>query len=153
MIDCLRLPVLIVAGISLALFCSCDRSDQRATPKPRKEEKVAPPLAPRFKAACTKIVEGKYDEAAADFAQINVENDPSQPLFDWIMVQEGLALMLAGKDADARELFGKLDDAGLFSNDEDDRKLAKFFVGLAHSLRNEEPIPLDVDKCLRPVFV
>ena len=143
MIDCLRLPVLIVAGISLALFCSCDRSDQRATPKPRKEEKVAPPLAPRFKAACTKIVEGKYDEAAADFAQINVENDPSQPLFDWIMVQEGLALMLAGKDADARELFGKLDDAGLFSNDEDDRKLAKFFVGLAHSLRNEEPIPLD----------
>ena len=141
------LPVIICAGISLALLCSCDRNDQaRNTPPPRKVEKVAPPLAPRFKDACSKIVAGKYDEAAAAFAQINVENDPSQPLFDWIMVHEGLALMLAGKDTEARELFGKLEDAGLFSKEEDDRKLAKFFVSLSHSLRNEEPIPVDAAK-------
>ena len=140
------LPVLALAGISMALFSSCDRNDQRATPPPKKVQKVAPPLAPRFKDACSKITAGKYDEAADAFAQINVENDPSQPLYDWIMVHQGLALMLAGKDKEARELFGKLEDAGLFSNDEDDRKLAKFFVGLGHLLRNEEPIPVDAEK-------
>jgi hypothetical protein len=62
------------------------------------------------------------------------------------MVQQGLALMLAGKDEEARALFGKLEDAGLFSNDEDDRKLAKFFVSLGHSLRTEDPIPMDTEK-------
>jgi hypothetical protein len=142
------LSVMLFAGLALAaLLCSCDRNDQaRATPPPSKKKAVAPPLAPRFKEACSKIVAGKYDEAAAAFAQMNVENDPSQPLFDWIMVQQGLALMLAGKDAEARELFGKLEDAGLFSNDEDDRKLAKFFVSLSHSLRNAEPVPVDAVK-------
>ena len=138
---------MVIAGVSLQLLCSCDRHDQaQATPPPVKKKAVAPPLAPRFKDACSQIVAGKYDEAAAAFAQMNVENDPSQPLYDWIMVQQGLALMLGGKDADARELFGKLEDAGLFSNDEDDRKLAKFFVDLSHSLRNEEPIPVEVAK-------
>jgi tetratricopeptide (TPR) repeat protein len=143
----LGLSVMVFAGVAMAaLLCSCDRNDQaRATPPP-KQKAVAPPLAPRFKAACSKIIAGKYDEAAADFAQINVENDPSQPLYDWIMVQQGLALMLAGKDDEARKLFGKLEDAGPFSTEEDDRKLAKFFVSLSHSLRNEEPIPVDAGK-------
>ena len=94
----------------------------------------------------TLINAGQYDEAAEAFAQINVENDPSQPLFNWIIVQQGLALMMGGKDEEARTLFGKLEDAGMFSNEDDDKKVAKFFIALGHSLRTEDPIPADAAK-------
>ena len=143
-----RIHILLAcaAAIPLLLLCSCDqRPKAAATPAPTKQ-KVAPPLAPRFKAACDKTAAGKYEEAADAFAQINAENDPSQPLYNWILVHRGLALMMGGKDEDARALFGKLEDAGMFSTDADDKKLAKFFVDLGHTLRTEDPIPVDAAK-------
>ena len=124
-----RIPLACAAAIPLLLLCSCDQKP-KATATPAPQKKIAPPLAPRFKAACDKTAAGKYDEAAEAFAQINAENDPSQPLYNWIQVHRGLALMMSGKDEEARALFGKLEDAGLFSTEADDKKLAKFFVDL-----------------------
>jgi tetratricopeptide (TPR) repeat protein len=103
----------------------------------------------KFFEARDRIVEGKYDEAAALLTSIDKDTAP-QPTRNWITMQNGLARLLAGKLPEAQAEFAKVEKRGLYSRDPREEKRARFFVETARLAASAEPLPSDVAKNYDP---
>ncbi len=90
-------------------------------------------LEPDFKAAREMLVAGKLDEAAKALDELETRKPP-QPLLNWITLHRGLALLLAGKEPDARTVFATIEERGPFSHDPGEEKMSGFFTDTAHQL-------------------
>ena len=86
-------------------------------------------------------MEGKFAEAATGFHELGAEPKIRQPLLNWINMLEGMALLLEGREAEARKAFGQVAARGPFSEKEEDAVMAKFFVDTSLQLSGEKAIP------------
>src|SRR5258708_6161764 len=96
-------PLLLGLG---SLLVSCDQKpkpDAAATPAAQKTKKksLGSPDT-RFTEARPQMIDGQFAEAAASLGETATEPKIRQPLLNWIEFHQGLALLLAGKEADAR---------------------------------------------------
>ena len=97
-------------------------------------------LERRYQQARRQLVEGKYDAAATSFTQLAADAQNRQPLLNWIRMHAGVAALLQGKMAPAREMFLQVERGGAFSNAKEDAALTSFFVDSARTLAAAEPI-------------
>jgi hypothetical protein len=125
---------------------ACDEKPRAKAPSAVKKTKsnVSPDAV--LKDARVQILAGNFTEAAAALKEVQNEPDIRQPLLNWIAFHEGMAWMLAGQDKEANEVFGRVEDRGLFSQHPKDELEANFFVNVAHLLRGKDPISADVAK-------
>ena len=131
----------VVPPVLLGMLASCD--EKPPTPKPKTEAKKKTLGSPnvRFVEARTQMIDGHFAEAAAALAEISTEPKIRQPLLNWIDFHQGLALLLAGKQGEAREVFGKIENRGAFTKAGSDAQIASFFVNVAQLLHSKDPIP------------
>lgn len=109
---------------------------QETTVDPRVEaaRKANAEVEPNFKSAREMIVAGKLDEAATALDGLEARPGVPQPLLNWITLHRGLALLMAGREPEAREVFGKIEERGAYSHDPAQEKMSAFFVDTAHQL-------------------
>ncbi len=93
---------------------------------------------PGFEDARTKILTGKYKEAAEELGKLEETPNLPQPLKNWITMHQGLAYLFTGKDLLARKAFARIEERGPFTKDPNEVKLADFFMRSAKLLRSEE---------------
>ncbi|MES2570574.1 MAG: hypothetical protein V4710_11040, partial [Verrucomicrobiota bacterium] len=126
-------------------------------PAPRSSQApVAPVQAPaatieeRFKAARAELLAGRHGKAAGDLRILDGEKNVPQSLHNWINLYQGLAEWLAGREAEGRAAFGKIEERGSHPGDESERKLSQFFLDLSHLLRDTGPALTDAAKAYNP---
>ena len=91
-------------------------------------------LEPDFKAARELLVAGKLEEAAKALDELERRPKVPQPLLNWITMHRGLALLLAGREADARTIFATLEERAAYSHDPAEEKMSGFFTDTARQL-------------------
>ena len=101
-------------------------------------------VEPGFKAARELLMAGKFEEAAKSLDELETHPSVPQPLLNWITLHRGLARLLAGKEPEAREIFAKLEERGLYSHDPAEEKMSGFFVDTAHQLSSSLTIQASV---------
>ena len=142
-----KIPSLLFRTLVLlfgVLLLSCDQQPP-AKPVAKKEQK--PSLGSpdsRFAAARSQMINGQFAEAAAALSQAADEPKVRPLLLDWIQLHQGIALMLAGKEAAARPVFAKIEERGPFPKGSNNPELADFMVKLAHLLRGADPVSPEV---------
>lgn len=90
-------------------------------------------LTQQYEDARRQLLAGKYDAASSVFARLAAETPNAQPLLNWIRLHRGLAALLGGQPAQAKEAFSEVERAGPFSMARGDAALARFFVETAKS--------------------
>ena len=126
----------IVAGL-VYLYTKRDTFKKPETKVPAQIEAARQANAniePVFKDARKLLVEGKLDEAAKAFDELEARPGVPQPLLNWITLHRGLALLLAGKEPDAREIFAEIEKRGTYSEDPGEKDITAFFTDTAHLL-------------------
>ncbi len=139
----LRLSFLL--AITVACLPACDQRPKAKAPAAAKKKKSNLSPDAELKKGRQQMLAGQFSEAAATLMAVQ-EEEIRQPLLNWIAFQEGMALMLAGRDTEAVEVFGKVEDRGPFSKHPKDELEANFFLNVAHQLRGKNPISPDVAK-------
>ena len=120
-----------------------DENGALPTPSPVVEMVPPPPTpaplsaAERYKMAKTVLGAGEIEQAKGDFHAL-ASQELQQPLRNWVLFHEGLIDFLQGKAPDARALFKKVQENGPFSDDLEDRSLAKFFVDTARIMSDPD---------------
>jgi hypothetical protein len=142
--------LLVIAPLLPGLFVSCDQQP-KAKPlesadaqKPKKKSLGSPDT--RFAEERTEMINGKFAEAADAFAETETIPKIREPLLSWIEFHHGMALLLTGKEAEARTVFGQIEDRGPYTKNGADSQVADFLVKLAHLLRGADPVPGSVSK-------
>ncbi len=139
------LLVCAAAAALTATFTACHKKPKRIAPAAEKE-KASPSIDVRYEAARRMLLEGKFTDAATAFGELSAEPKIRQPLFNWISVLHGMALLLDGREKEARPVFAQLVERGPFSEKEEDALMAKFFVDIGTALSGEAVIPATVAK-------
>jgi TolA-binding protein len=62
-------------------------------------------LETRYQQARRQLIEGKYEAAETSFRQLAIDAQDRQPLLNWSRFHAGVAALLQGKTAPAREAF------------------------------------------------
>ena len=109
---------------------------QTPTPAPTPDNTAA--LQRRYDEARRQLIAGKYDAAATAFTRLTSDAGSRQPLLGWIQMHRGLAALLQGKMAPARDAFRELEKPGNFSKA--DAELAPFFADTGKLLAAPGPI-------------
>ena len=97
-------------------------------------QKAATRLEPRYQAARQQLIKGQFKDSAAAFHALGEEAGVPQPLYNWVTLHEGLALLLDGDEKNARTAFDGIMIRGKFSDDPAQRRLAQFFVEFAKGM-------------------
>ena len=101
-------------------------------------------IEPKFKEARELLVAGKLDEAVKELDKLEETPNVPQPLLNWITLHQGLALLLSGHEAEARPVFAKIEERGVYSHDPAEEKMANFFTDTAHQLAGQFPVQSSV---------
>ncbi len=136
----------IVAG-GVYLYSKRDafkKQETKVDPRVEAARKANAELAPNFKTARELLVAGKLDEAGKLLDELEARPNVPQPLLNWITLHRGLALLLAGKEPEAREIFAKLEERGAYSHDPAEEKMSGFFSDTAHQLAGAASIEASV---------
>jgi hypothetical protein len=133
------------AGALLVLLTACDQSPKPARPA-AKQATASQPIEPRFKAAREQILAGDYAPAAETLTALDAEKNVPQPLHNWITLHLGLAELLAGRNAEARAAFARIQERGAIPAEKEHAKLPAFFVKTAEMMVSEQTIPVSVAK-------
>jgi len=80
------------------------------------------------------LVNRQYDEAATSFGQLAASPGLTQPLKNWSLMNQGLALMMNGDGEKAATIFKNLSETGLYSTEEKDSVAANMFVNAGKML-------------------
>ena len=111
---------------------------QTPTPSPTPDNTAA--LKRRYEEARRQLIEGKPDAAATALTRLASDAPNRQPLLSWIQMHRGLALLLQGKTAPARDAFRELEKAGEWGKGKADAALAQFFTETGRMLAAPGPI-------------
>jgi tetratricopeptide (TPR) repeat protein len=139
--------VLCLVALAPLLAIALTSCDQQAPPKTaEKKEKKKPAESPDkiLAEGRTQLIAGQFDDAAQTLAKAGDDPKGRPLLFDWIEFHQGLALMMAGKEAEAQPIFAKIEERGSFPKGSNDPELADFMVKLAHQLGGKDPVSPDV---------
>ena len=94
----------------------------------------------RFDAARKQILAGDYAGALDSLQKLSVDSDLTQPLQNWVTVNQGLATILQENVKDTRDWFSVVKDRSRFSNDPADASLVNFFSKLGGAMGSGSPI-------------
>ncbi len=86
------------------------------------------------------FVAGRFKEAAESFASTVAAAGERQPMKNWALANQGLALVMGGEAKEAATIFGQLKSAGLYSMKVEDQGLANFFVELGRLMSGPKAI-------------
>lgn len=75
-----------------------------------------------------------FTKAKEAFARIADDAKGKQPVYDWALMNEGLAAMIGGKASEANDAFKKVETAGTTGFAKEEADLANFFVTTAKTL-------------------
>ncbi len=146
MISTLRFLLVCAATAALAAtFPACTKKPKRTAPTAEKK-KATPSVDARFETARQMLLDGKFAESAAVFGELSAEPKIRQPLFNWITTLHGMALLLDGREPEARKAYAELAGRGPFSEKEEDALMAKFFVDMGKAMSDDKVIPATVAK-------
>jgi len=109
-----------------------------ATPDPRTQAIAR--FEESFKKARELIQNGEFDKAETMLAELEVKKDVPQPLLTWITLNRGLAMLFAGKEAEAEPVFAEIENRGVYSQDPAEAKVSNFFIEVAHNLADQAPV-------------
>ena len=152
-----RIPsafVPMAAGLAgVALICGLAGCGK---PKPMK---FVPPVAPeeqlslkeigvRHGVATDLLLAGKFADAADRFGRLRRQKQSGEPYRSWLTVQEALALVLAGKDAEATTLMKGLSEHPWKGNESvpSEGRLSRFFVMLSETVAGDGVVSPQVSK-------
>lgn len=142
MIRSLRFATVLPVALALCVT-ACDKKP-KTTRKPTTEKKQGTAsVQSRFEDARSMLVEGKFAEAAKELNELGKEPNIKQPLYNWITLMEGLALLLDSQEPAARKVFAELVARGAYSDKEDEALMAKFFVNVGNTMSSGNTIPLE----------
>jgi tRNA A-37 threonylcarbamoyl transferase component Bud32/predicted RNA-binding Zn-ribbon protein involved in translation (DUF1610 family) len=127
------IAVIVLAAVTAGIFVLANK------PKPQVAPDVAPPpvtlsaaeLERKFGEARRELLIGHHKVAQAAFAQIALDGKGYQPLYDWVLLHQGLAALIGREKSQARQAFQSVENAGEVGFSEQDSDLAKFFVATA----------------------
>ena len=144
-----RRPILIAAVAAALLllaaggyffFARNAAQPTAAAPTPTATADNTAALQRRYEEARGQLLDGKYDASATAFTRLASDANKRQPLTSWIQLQRGLALLLQGKTAPAREAFRELAKPGESGEANGDSELARFFTETGQMLAAPGPI-------------
>ena len=116
------------------------RPDATQTPAPSVTPDNIAALQRRYEDARRQVVEGKHDAAAKTLTRLSTDAQNRQPLASWVRLHRGLALLLQGQTAPARDAFRELEKLGDFGKAKGDAELARFFTETGRMLAAPGPI-------------
>jgi eukaryotic-like serine/threonine-protein kinase len=129
--------LLIAAAIAVGLYFFGNKF------KPRTASNVTAPSAPavpiadlekQFANARHDLLIGHHKVAHAAFAHIAMDVKGRQPLYDWLLLNQGLAALVGREKSQARQAFQDVENAGEIGFDKSDAGLAKFFVATSKAM-------------------
>lgn len=137
----ITLLALITAGIlgftfREKIFSSPSDEDSNAAPTTLKIMDLESIMA----SASNALINGSFADAATQFESV-ASATSVQPIRNWAIANQGLALLLDGNLTASTSLFGGLEKGGLYSTDPRDQGLANFFVELGRLMKLPKPIP------------
>jgi hypothetical protein len=87
------------------------------------------------------LLRGDYSGAQKMFHDLGSADKLPHPLDRWVMLHEGLSMLLGGHLQEAQALFSRLEQDGVFSAAPEDRTLANFFVNTGRLIAIAKPVP------------
>lgn len=139
------LATLIIVGASLYIFRDKIFKDTEAAPvvatSYNKEEAVT-----MLKGGIELMNNRQFDEAASEFKRISDLSGIEQPMKNWALFNQALALLAADHRDEAAEIYSTLRGAP-FTTESDNAQLAGFFVEAAKNLdTSTKPIPSAIER-------
>ena len=139
--------VIVIGGV--VTFTMRDRifgAPEKPDVAAQEAQKAAVRLEPRYQAARQLLIKGQFKQAATAFHALGDEAGVPQPLYNWASLHEGLALLLDGDEKAARTVFDGVMIRGHFSDEPDQRQLARFFVEFSQAMAADKPVTASVAK-------
>ena len=87
------------------------------------------------------IVAGNYTGALETLKRVDDASGLTQPLQNWVTINEGLVSLLQDNAAEARDRFNLVQERSHFSNDPSDSSLVDFFSKVGAAMASSAPIP------------
>ena len=131
----------VVLGIVLFLFKDKIISHRLSAQEleERRVEKGASATDQLYRTARKALIAREKD-ASKTFQQLEERPNTPQPLKNWVTLMSGIASYMENKTGPARSAFGRIQSAGMFSIQSEDRKLAGFFLDVARVMSGEKPV-------------
>ena len=100
-----------------------------------------------FQPAVQMLANRQFDESRAEFARLKDLPGITQPMLNWIRMNEGLATLSAGDREKAADIFGEIVRDGAYTTEPPGNLLASFFVEASKQLANtDKRIPKSITK-------
>ena len=136
--------IFLLAGIGIGIYKYKDRIFSHDNPV---ASTVAAPeavtaLHDQFDAARKQIVAGDYAGAQDTLKKLNDSEIITQPLQNWVTLDQGLVALLQENASDARDWFKVVQDRGHYSNDPSDATLVNFFSKVGTAMASGGPVSI-----------
>ena len=115
-------------------------SDKRAEPTPDPVAEAIARIEEGLKKARELIEGGEFEKAESMLAELEAKQGVPQPLLTWITLHRGLAMLFAGREAEAAPVFAEIETRGVYSHDPAEAKVSNFFIDVARNLADQAPV-------------
>jgi eukaryotic-like serine/threonine-protein kinase len=135
---------LVLAAVGAVFFIFATKhKPQVATGRPPAPAATIPiaELERQFADARRELLIGHHNKARGEFARIALDGKGYQPLYDWVLLNQGLAALIGREKSQARQAFQSIENAGEAGFAKQDSDLAKFFLATAKMMAAQGPIP------------
>jgi predicted RNA-binding Zn-ribbon protein involved in translation (DUF1610 family) len=136
--------VLLVALIGLgawAYHLQRNRTEISAVAARSERLVVLAPLEARATEAQRELSANHFIKAKEAFARIAADSKGRQPIYDWALLQQGVAAIIGRETSQARQAFQEVERAGRLGFTNEDAGLATFFVETAKTLSAPGAVP------------
>lgn len=140
-----------LAGVTLSyglVGCGKPKPMTFKPPVAPEEQLTLKEIGVRHGVATDLLLAGKFADAADRFGKLRRHKQSGEPYRSWLTVQEALALILAGKDAEATTLIKGLSEHPWKGNESvpSEGRLSKFFVTLSETVAGDGVVSPQVSK-------
>ncbi len=134
--------LLMALAIGGFFFLHKTRESQSASPASASTPMIpTSELERQFHDARHQLVAGRHKVAHAAFARIALDAQGRQPLYDWLLLNEGLAALIGREQIQARQAFQDVENAGQTGFAKKDLDLEKFFIATARRVAASGVVP------------
>jgi predicted RNA-binding Zn-ribbon protein involved in translation (DUF1610 family) len=138
------LSALIGLGAWAYILRQHNRSEITAASARAERLVILAPLEGRATEAQRELSLNHFVKAKEAFARIAADSKGKQPIYDWALLQQGLAAMVGREPSQARQAFQDVERAGRLGFTNEDAGLATFFVETAKTLSAPGRVPATI---------